>query len=171
MRPVRRQSSQSFEDRRDGLPEALSLSAAPGFHHDDLGMVPAFNMLGRGNRLHGKGFGMMQNLVDPSAGWGYATPCSPTVRAGGRVFGALPILPNKTAEYKAVDSGRRLTENGLPSVDLESRFYAVLKGCSNGLALNPRRSKSREPKRPKAAKVFEKAESIEMAFLRRIGIK
>jgi hypothetical protein len=29
---------------------------------DDLGMVPAFNMLGRGNRLHGKGFGMMQNL-------------------------------------------------------------------------------------------------------------
>jgi len=45
-----------------------SLSAAPGFHHDDLVMVPAFNMLGRGNRLHGKGFGMMQNLVDPSAG-------------------------------------------------------------------------------------------------------
>jgi hypothetical protein len=30
-------------------------------------MVPAFNMLDRGNRLHGKGFGMMQNLVDPSA--------------------------------------------------------------------------------------------------------
>jgi ATP-dependent DNA ligase len=41
------------------LPEALSLSAA-GFHNDDLGMVPAFNMLGRGNRLHGKGFGIMQ---------------------------------------------------------------------------------------------------------------
>jgi hypothetical protein len=46
---------------------------------------------------------------------------------------------------KAVDSGRRLTENGLTSIDLESRFYAVLKGCSSGLALNPRRSKSREP--------------------------
>src|ERR1700740_3101663 len=67
MRPVRRQSSQAFEDRRDGV-----IKCCPGFHHDDLGMVPAFNMLGRGNRLHGKGFGMMQNLVDPSAGWGYA---------------------------------------------------------------------------------------------------
>ena len=120
MRPVRRQSSQAFEDRRDGLLEALSLSAAPGFHHDDLGMVPAFNMLGRGNRLHGKGFGMMQNLD------------------------------------KAIDRRRLLTENGLSSVDLESRFYAVLKGCAGGLALNPRRSKSREPKRPKAAKVFER---------------
>src|SRR5260221_4560248 len=31
-----------------------------------------------------------------------------------------------------------------------------LKSCSSGLALNPRRSKSREPKRPKAAKVFER---------------
>jgi hypothetical protein len=168
MRPVRRQSSQAFEDRRDGLPEALSLSAAPGFHQDDLGMVPAFNMLGRGNRLHGKGFGMMQNLVDPSAGWGYALQCSPTVRAGGKVFGGLPILPDKTAEYKAIDTRRLLTENGLPSVDLESRFYAVLKGCSSGLALNPRRSKSREPKRPKGR---ERAESIEMAFLRLVGIK
>jgi hypothetical protein len=126
MRQVRRQSSQVFEDRRDGLPEALSLSAAPGFHHDDLGMVPAFNMLGRGNRLHGKGFGMMQNLVDPNAGWGYALQCSPTVRAGGKVFGGLPILPDKTEDYKAIDRRRRLTENGLSSVDLESRFYAVL---------------------------------------------
>jgi len=53
-------------------------------------MVPAFNMLGRGNRLHGKGFGMMQNLD------------------------------------KAIDRRRLLTENGLFSVDLESRFYAVL---------------------------------------------
>ena len=70
MRPVRRQSSQAFEDRRDGLPEALSLSAAP------------------------------------SEG--------------------CPILPEKTAEYKATYSRRRLTENGLSSVDLESRFYAVL---------------------------------------------
>src|ERR1700730_11060042 len=56
-----------------------------------------------------------------------------------------PILPDKTAEYKATYSRRRLTENGLSSVDLESRFYAVLKGCRSGLALNPRRSKSREP--------------------------
>ena len=123
-------------------------------------------MLGRGNRLHGKGFGMMQNLVDPSAGWGYALQCSLTVRAGGKVFGGLPILPDKTAEYKAIEGRRLLTENGLPSVDLESRFHAVLKGCSSGLALNPRRSKSREPKRPKAAEAFERAESDEMAFLR-----
>src|ERR1700756_1264720 len=34
--------------------------------------------------------------------------------------------------------------------DLGSRFYAVLsKAASSGLASNPRRSKSREPKRPK----------------------
>jgi hypothetical protein len=115
-------------------------------------MVPAFNMLGRGNRLHGKGFGIMQNLVDPSADWSYALQCSPTVRAGGKVFGGLPILPDKTGEYKAIDRRRLLTENELCSLDLESRFYAVLKGCSSGLALNPRRSKSREPKWPKAAK-------------------
>jgi hypothetical protein len=57
----------------------------------------------------------------------------------------LPILPDKTAEYKATYRRRLLTENGLPSVNLESRFYAVLKGCLSGLALNPRRSKSREP--------------------------
>ncbi len=48
------------------------------------------------------------------------------VRAGGKVFGGLPILPDKTAEYKATYSRRRLTENELCSVDLESRFYAVL---------------------------------------------
>jgi hypothetical protein len=82
MRPVRRQSSQVFEDRRDGLREALSLSAAPDFHHDDLGMVPAFNMLGRGNRLHGKGFGMMQNLVDPSARLGLCAPMQPHCSRG-----------------------------------------------------------------------------------------
>jgi hypothetical protein len=49
-----------------------------------------------------------------------------TVRAGGKVFGGLPILPDETAEYKTTYSRRRLTENGLSSVDLESRFYAVL---------------------------------------------
>jgi hypothetical protein len=109
--------------------------------------------------------------INPGLGWGYALQSNPTVRAGGRVFGGLPILPDKAAEYKAIDRRRLLTESGLASVDLESRFYAVLKGCSSGLALNPRRSKSREPKRPKAGKVFERAESIEMAFLRLVGIK
>src|SRR5271166_6941301 len=35
-------------------------------------------------------------------------------------------------------------------LNLESRFYAVVsKAASSGLALNTRRSKSREPKRPK----------------------
>jgi hypothetical protein len=43
-----------------------------------------------------------------------------------------------------------LTKNVISSVDLESRFYAVLsKAASSGLASNPRRSKSREAKRPK----------------------
>ena len=43
-----------------------------------------------------------------------------------------------------------MTKNVLFSFDLESRFYAVLsKAASSGLALNPRRSKSREAKRPK----------------------
>jgi hypothetical protein len=44
-------------------------------------------------------------------------------------FGGLPILPDKTAEYIAIDRRRLRTENGLSSIDLESRFYAVLKGC------------------------------------------
>ena len=101
MRPVRRQSSQAFEDRLDGLPETLSLSAAPRIHHDDLGMVPAFNMPGRGNRLYGKGFGIMQNLVDPSAGWGYALQCSPTVRAGGKSLRRVgPFFLKKTTQLK-----------------------------------------------------------------------
>ena len=43
-----------------------------------------------------------------------------------------------------------MTKNVLSSLDLESRFYAVLsKAASSGLASNPRRSKSREPQRPK----------------------
>jgi hypothetical protein len=63
---------------------------------------------------------------NPSAGWGYALQCSPSVHAGGKVFGGLPILPDKTAEYKATYCRRRLTENGLSSTHLESRFYAVL---------------------------------------------
>jgi hypothetical protein len=83
-----------------------------------------------------------------------------------------PVLPEENNAIKAAYSRRLLTENGLSSVDLESRFYAVhSKAALSGLALNPRRSKSREPKRPKAAKVFERAESIEMAFLRLVGIK
>ena len=56
-----------------------------------------------------------------------------------------PVLPEENNAIKATYCRRRLTENELCSVDLESRFYAVLKGCSSGLALNPRRSKSREP--------------------------
>jgi hypothetical protein len=50
-----------------------------------------------------------------------------------------------------------LTNNVLPSLDLESGFYAVLsKAAQSGLALNPRRSGIRERKRPEnAAKVFE----------------
>src|ERR1700739_673246 len=82
-----------------------------------------------------------------------------------------PFFLTKQRSIKPSIGWRLLTENGLPSADLESRFYAVLKGCLSGLALNPRRSKSREPKRPKAAKVFERAESIETAFLRLVGIK
>ena len=46
--------------------------------------------------------------------------------------------------------GRPLAKNVLSSISLESRFYAVLsKVASSGLALNSRRSKSREPKRAK----------------------
>jgi hypothetical protein len=62
-------------------------------------MVPAFNMLG-GNRLHCKAFEMMQNLLDPSAGWGYALQCSPTVRAGGKVFGGCPFFLTKQRNIK-----------------------------------------------------------------------
>jgi hypothetical protein len=51
---------------------------------------------------------------------------APPFERVAKVFGGLPILPDKTAEYKATCSRRRLTENGLSSVDLESRFYAVL---------------------------------------------
>jgi hypothetical protein len=82
---------------------------------------------------------------------------------------ALPILPDKTAEYKAIDGRRLLTENGLSSIGLESRFYAVVRGCSSGLALNPRRSKSRGG--TETAKGHERAESIEMALLRLVSIK
>ena len=52
----------------------------------------------------------------------------------------------------------------------KSRFYAVLSKAAQGsLALNPRRSKYREPEHRKSAKVFELVESIEMAFLRLEG--
>ena len=100
MRPVRRQSSQAFEDRRDGLPEALSLSAAPGFHQDDLGMVPAFNMLGRGNRLHGEGFGMMRNLVDPSAGWVMRSNAAPLFARVAKASEGCPFFLTKQRSIK-----------------------------------------------------------------------
>jgi hypothetical protein len=59
-------------------------------------------------------------------------------------------------DHKDVDTRRPLTKNVLSCFCLESRFYAVFsKAASSGLALNPRRSKSRELERPKAAKVFE----------------
>src|SRR6266481_6365016 len=49
-----------------------------------------------------------------------------------------------------METRQPLAENVLACLDLESRFYAVLsKAASSGLASNPRRSKSREPKRPK----------------------
>src|SRR5260370_6667363 len=171
MRPVRQQSSQAFEDRRDGQPEALSLTAAPGFQNDDPGMVPAFNMLGRGNRLHGKGFGIDAESRRSERRLGLCAPIQLHCSRGGQSLRRVAYLPDKTAEYKAIDRRRLLTENGLLSVDLESRFYAVLKGCSSGQALNPRRSKAREPKRPKATEVFKRAENMEMAFLRLVSIK
>jgi hypothetical protein len=40
--------------------------------------------------------------------------------------GGRPVVPEEDTAIKAVDSRRRLTENGLRSFDLESRFYAVL---------------------------------------------
>jgi hypothetical protein len=60
-----------------------------------------------------------------------------------------PFFLKKTADHKDVDSRGPLTENVVSSFGLESRFYAVLsKAASSGLALNQRRSKSREPNRP-----------------------
>jgi hypothetical protein len=49
------------------------------------------------------------------------------VRAGGQKSSeGWPVLPEENNAIKATYSRRRLTENGLLSVDLESRFYAVL---------------------------------------------
>ena len=51
-----------------------------------------------------------------------------TVRAGRwqKSSEGWPVLPEENNAIKATYSRRRLTENGLSSVDLESRFYAVL---------------------------------------------
>ena len=60
---------------------------------------------------------------------------------------------------KDVDTRQPLTEDVLACFDLESRFYAVLsKAARSGLASNPRRSKSQEPKRLIGPKVFDKAD-------------
>jgi hypothetical protein len=60
----------------------------------------------------------------------------------GKSFGRLPVLPEEN------NSRRPLTESVLPYFCLESRFYAVLSKAAQGsLALNRRRSKSREPER------------------------
>src|ERR1700745_2600398 len=79
-----------------------------------------------------------------------ASSAAPAVRAGGKSRRRVcPVLPEERI-HKAVDTRRPLTKNVLSSLSLESRFYAVLsKAASSGLASNPRRSKSREPKRPK----------------------
>jgi len=79
-----------------------------------------------------------------------ASSAAPAVRAGGkRLRRVCPVLP-ENGFIKTSILGRPLTKNVLSSLSLESRFYAVLsKAASSGLALNPRRSKSREPKRPK----------------------
>jgi hypothetical protein len=86
-----------------------------------------------------------------------ASNAAPAVRAGGKSLRRVcPVLPEERI-HKDVDTRRHLTKNVLSFFRLESRFYAVLsKAASSGLASNPRRSKSREPKRrQKAAKVFE----------------
>src|SRR6266481_4013312 len=68
----------------------------------------------------------------------------------GGIFGGFVPFFLKNGFIKTSILGRPLTKNVLSSLDLESRFYAVLsKAASSGLASNPRRSKSREPKRPK----------------------
>src|SRR5260370_39833581 len=79
-----------------------------------------------------------------------ASKAAPAVRAGGKVFGGFAPFFLKNGFIKTSILGRPLTKNVLSSISLEARFYAVLsKAASSGLASNPRRSKSREPKRPK----------------------
>jgi hypothetical protein len=79
------------------------------------------------------------------------TSTAPIARAGGKSLRRFaPFFLKKTTDHNDVDSRRPLTENVVSYLNLESRFYAVVsKAASSGLALNPRRSKSREPKRPK----------------------
>ena len=49
------------------------------------------------------------------------------VRAGGKSLRRVgPFFLKKTGQFKAAYRRRRLTENGLSSFDLESRFYEVL---------------------------------------------
>ena len=73
------------------------------------------------------------------------TSTAPIARAGGKSLRRFALFfPKKTTNHNDVDSRRPLTENVVSSLDLESRFYAVLsKAASSGLASNPRQSKSR----------------------------
>ena len=81
-------------------------------------------------------------------------------------------LPEENNAIKATYSRRRLTENGLCSFGLESRFSAVLSKAAEvaysqiDLDRSPGNRNGQ-----KAAKVFEKAESMEMAFSRLVGIR
>jgi hypothetical protein len=43
-----------------------------------------------------------------------------------KISEGCPVLPEENDAIKAIYSRRRLTENRLYSLDLESRFYAVL---------------------------------------------
>jgi hypothetical protein len=53
-------------------------------------------------------------------------PMQPLFVRVAKVSEGCPVLPEENNAIKAVYSRRRLTENRLCSVDLESRFYAVL---------------------------------------------
>ena len=55
------------------------------------------------------------------------TSTAPTARAGSKSPRRFaPFFLKKTTDHKNVDSRRPLTENVVSSLDLESRFYAVL---------------------------------------------
>ena len=51
---------------------------------------------------------------------------APVFARGAKSSEGWPVLPEENNAINGVDSRRRLTENELCSVDLESRFYAVL---------------------------------------------
>ena len=62
----------------------------------------------------------------PSAADVMRSNAAPAVRAGGKSLRRVcPVLPEERI-HKDVDTRRPLTKNVISSVDLESRFYAVL---------------------------------------------